>query len=234
LALFTLALAVFTYRLWKATESLWTSAENQLGEFRKSLTQAQTIANIEAAHMASYVVQATRSAEAAEASLATMTDTAVRQLRAYVLTRVVNSDPTLSVSKRYVVIYNVHNSGQSPASVIEIARAVDVFPYPLPKDYVLPAPVEIAGSGVVIGPHETLSAGTILAARTFSSAEINSIQSKHTHRIYYYGMLSYMDAFGKRRQSDFCCSLVWGALMKTPDGTIHTTWDITEGRNKSD
>ena len=81
--MFTLALAAFTYRLWKATERLWQSAENQLTEFRNSLgTQAQTIANVQTEHMAGYVAAMIESNAVSRDNLTatqTAAETAVKQ-----------------------------------------------------------------------------------------------------------------------------------------------------------
>jgi hypothetical protein len=161
--------------------------------------------------------------------------TAERQLRAYVFTNPVNSDPGLSLPKLYPVIYSVYNTGRTPATVIEIARAVDVLPYPLPKNYVLTPPKNVGGAGVVLGPGARFDAGRIQADRTFTKAEIDAIKSNlASHRIYLHGWLIYKDVFGRTRHTDFCQSLVWDSANKGPDGQNRSTWDITEGRNSFD
>jgi hypothetical protein len=46
-ALSGMAVAVFTFTLWRATHRLWHSSENQLTEFRRSLEQSERIAEEE-------------------------------------------------------------------------------------------------------------------------------------------------------------------------------------------
>jgi hypothetical protein len=100
-ALSAALIAVFTFTLWNATRRLWQSAESQLIEFRRSLAQAQTIADQQAAHLGGSVTEAARAASAMEkvatsiaANVETTSDMArdqrdfwKRQMRAYVSAR---------------------------------------------------------------------------------------------------------------------------------------------------
>jgi hypothetical protein len=52
-ALFTGALAVYTYRLWRSTEKLWASGERQLEQSNKLLAAAQDANNLSKAEIAS-------------------------------------------------------------------------------------------------------------------------------------------------------------------------------------
>jgi hypothetical protein len=72
-ALATIVVAFFTFTLWRATSRLWQSAEDQLSEFRNSLT----IANQHAEHMANSVQESARAATAME-KLAQATDLSVQ------------------------------------------------------------------------------------------------------------------------------------------------------------
>ena len=164
-------------------------------------------------------------------------DTAERQLRAYVFTNPVNSDPDIVTTKKYPVVYSVHNNGGTPATLMEIGRAVDVFPYPLPKNFVFPPmPAHnVGGGGIVIGANIKFEASRIQADRLFTKAEINNVKKiGAVHRIYYYGWLIYKDVFGKTRRTEFCQSLVWESASKGSDGLGRTTWEITEGHNSFD
>ena len=63
IALATVVVAIFTFTLWRATDRLWRSAENQLREFQVSVN----IANEHAGHMAASVKQSKRVAKTAAA-----------------------------------------------------------------------------------------------------------------------------------------------------------------------
>jgi len=164
----------------------------------------------------------------------TMERTEVRQLRAYVFTRVKDATRDLTPVKTFGVQYSVYNNGQTPAVLLEIARSVDVFEYPLPSDFNLPPPIQIGGTAV-IGPGDSFDAGFINADRLFLKDEITKIKAKTaTLRIYYHGWLSYKDIFNETRTTEFCFSLIYNSSHVGKGGMRFATWDSTEGRNKFD
>ena len=64
----TLLIAGFTATLWRATNRLWQSAENELAEFQKSLKLQRIIADEQIAKMGEYVTETSNAATAAKAS----------------------------------------------------------------------------------------------------------------------------------------------------------------------
>jgi hypothetical protein len=64
LVLFTLALAMFTYKLGISTDKLWDSADNQLNEFRRSLEHSEAVAAQQTLDMRASIAEASRAADA--------------------------------------------------------------------------------------------------------------------------------------------------------------------------
>jgi hypothetical protein len=56
-------LAFFTFALWRATDKLWQSAENQLAEFRRSLKYSEAVAAQQTLDTRASIAEASRAAD---------------------------------------------------------------------------------------------------------------------------------------------------------------------------
>jgi hypothetical protein len=196
LVLFTLALAGFTYRLWKSTDKLWQSAENQLAEFRRSLNHSETVATQQSADMRASIAEASRAAAAMEdnawqtrIAAGATTRTAERQLRAYVFPRAPKIIGLFSDSPPLMTC-RIRNFGQTPAYELRISATVFVGIEPL-REMPAPEPIEQI-TDFVLGP-----SGECNISRSYilSDQHANEIRAGRM-AIYFRGIISYRDAFG--------------------------------------
>ncbi len=204
-AVFTVVLALSTVFLWKETKDLRNFAEEQSADMKASIAEAaraatamQDVANAVAAN-----------AKSANESLGVYKDANIRQMRAYLtvgLGAVIKQDT--ATNYRFEVRMTLQNVGNTPAyKVVSNVRA-DVLPFPLPQDF-QPPPIVDTGSGTnVVGPHQNFVL-TGIVDRMYSDDEINEIQNGSTKRLYIYGKITYEDAFGISRQTNFCQSILW-------------------------
>lgn len=143
-------------------------------------------------------------ARAAQASVATASDTAERQLRAYVSV----TPATLQNFKTpWTVGYDcvVKNHGQTPASEINYVFGTGVFPNPLPPDFAFPAPDRaIIKNGALFPDKEYFvwfRHNEDLAAQDIADVESDA------KRLHVWGTARYRDAFGRMRTTEFSASV---------------------------
>jgi hypothetical protein len=133
-------------------------------------------------------------------------DTARRQLRAYVSSApdyIFNFNPATVAQMRYTM----RNHGQTPAYGLSHSAAVDIFPFPLPPNFDFPQLPPHQQSSPVLHQNDSVY-GIVFASRNFDIAEINAAVANNGFRIYVFGTVRYMDAFGVRRCTRFCRSVI--------------------------
>jgi hypothetical protein len=157
---------------------------------------------------------AAKAAEATEASVATMRETAERQLRAYVALDYMDLVSARDASYGgYEAQYVIRNSGETPAYDVRLAMQCRVREYPLTAE--LPIVTDDQ-----LGPAAPLNPGGEInrIVRDTEAAAKNDIHygvmRDYTDAVYYFGLVTYRDAFGKNHRTKF--RMYWYARMDRP------------------
>jgi hypothetical protein len=221
-ALLTLALAAFTYRLWKSTDNLWRSAESQLSEFRRSLDHSEAVAERQSADMLASITEAARAAAAMESvAVSTAKNSTVvaamaenqqefgrRQMRAYLTVLYGAVVPQDNETKwRTEVRLILVNTGHTPAHRVSYRAKTQVLPVPLPDDFDFPLPEGEPGSTSVIGPGQNIIMSSALD-RLLTDAEIAGYTTGDK-RVYMWGIAVFTDIFDVPQTVKFCQYVSW-------------------------
>jgi hypothetical protein len=192
IAEYTKWLAIFTLFLVLATIGLFISGERNVDVARRTANAAK------------------QSADATRASVKLAEQTAEMQLRAYVFLdpEKIFENLSVAVGEQPHGMLRVKNFGLTPAYKLIALHATANGPWPLPDDTDLTIqPTEegaqIAAPGAVtfwgFGPTPN---GTVVTAEDFAAFRSGR------HRFYVYGRITYEDAFGKPRYTNFCLAIV--------------------------
>ena len=209
LAIVTLALAVWTALLWKATVRLGRDAKEtsarQSVEMQNSISEATRAA----AAMEAVAAAAAVSARASTDSVATLKEVTAKQMRAY-LSVVMNGGFFQERDKGFYFGINpmLVNSGNTPAHNIRYWAKVAVFDFPLPDNFDFPDSEDSVVTSFALGPHQNV----VLNARLpdfVDDGEAREIKSGKNKRIYIWGKVSYVDVFGQERFTQFSHNLNW-------------------------
>jgi hypothetical protein len=127
-------------------------------------------------------------------TVGTMTDTAERQLRAYISAKpvfIASFGPEIYSKWHYVI----KNHGSTPAFKMRQRGLIEILPYPLPDDFVFPEMGPFAKNRPAIHPGDELK--TIGSAkRLFTLDEIQDAIQGESRRFYSFGVGEYTDCFG--------------------------------------
>ena len=174
-----------------------------------------------------------KAATASERAANDAATTAEHQLRAYVSAipnHIYNFSPTAPVT----IQYTFQNLGQTPAYRASSIARIELLPDPLPEHFQFPTLTPNNLSTHTIQPSERFF-GRTTAERTFTESEIDEAISGHL-RIYIFGVISYMDAFGNSRLTKFCRVIPGGDKLRIiatggviPDGSLD--FILTEQHN---
>jgi hypothetical protein len=135
-----------------------------------------------------------------------MKDTAERQLRAYVGVSPLSID-IQGPSARVAVRYEVKNTGQTPAHNVRHAASLEIWPFPLPKDFIVASPTDYIG-GMSVGNSGTVSGeGFRSMGGPISFQTISQIHSSG-QRIYLAVIVKYFDIFGIVERTTRLCVAV--------------------------
>lgn len=193
------------------------------------LLLATLIANAYATLAARHAAKASiKSADAAEAAVKHAADNAERQLRAYVSAEVDNGEIKIAgdegaTNRTATLNLVMRNRGQTPAHGLTHWVKFDTADYPVPNlDYT--PPVEY-GAKVVLHP----GAGRIRPQeKKLSSELLKQVRAGDATRLYLWGVVSYVDAFGEKRETKF--RLMYGGPKSTERSTM---WWCDEGNEAS-
>jgi hypothetical protein len=167
----------------------------------------------------------------------TLTQATKRQLRAYVSARVdyiYNFSPTVAAEMRCIVA----NHGQTPAYNVATSGRIEVLPYPLPEEHVLPDLPAFHLATDALQPGQSLEV-RIRAGRLFTQSEIDRAASDDGCRFYCFGKVQYTDAFAAPRKTEFCQSVAGSPEVAAigSGGTempVHVTFQAAGRHNRSD
>jgi hypothetical protein len=213
----TTSLAIYTYKLWRATADLVRDARStsdrqiQIMERQQTAMATQAVA-AEDQHrrLTTMAYAATATAEVGRDTVRLMTDTAQRQLRAYVSVVPGGFFVLEGLMRGYFEAHNtLVNTGQTPAYDVSVEQGMDMRKYPLPANAGFPVrPTGPADSLTVIGPGQ--STGIVAATmEPLPETEVWKIKDGRMYRLYAHGTVRYTDAFGKRHYTNFSHSFVW-------------------------
>ena len=189
-------IAVYSFWLGIFTFALFCAAIGQIGLFWIQLRYTRR--SLDDAALAANAAQA--SAHATRESMVLATDTAQRQLRAYLMvhTAVVEN---FSAGGKPRAKLTIKNTGQTPAHAVTHWCSSGIAPYPV-EDHV----VRALKRREIDLPTKPLPPGC--QTKTWSESDILTEDqyeavSDGTHALYVIGEIRYLDAFNKPQETDF-------------------------------
>jgi hypothetical protein len=216
-ALATIAIAIFTLTLKRATDRLWEAGERQLRHAQSEAATADIHRTAQFEQIAEQIEALKQSAEAAEDNahetrrlVWTAEANAQRQLRAYIVAdaRSVNiNGPANEVSVTFQIV--IKNTGQTPAHDLRIVSKTELLEHPIgmPFDFTL-----ISGpdpSVAVLGSGETTESES-RPNKPFDGNEMMiAMDPEAGARIYAWGTVTYRDVFDRPQHTNFCSSLIF-------------------------
>jgi len=197
-ALATVAIAFFTYTLWRATSGLFKVAQEQSRDMKASITVAQEA-----------TIAAQKAAEAAEKSA----DALPAMERAYVFVEVRRKNPKARLTINFNTFCEIviRNYGKTPAIVRFVETFANVF-------YGITPEIEIKRTGIipkieriiVSGGEEVINVDTT----SISEEKWGDVANNPNARLLCYGLVQYEDIFGKSHDTSWCW---WLNLITTKD-----------------
>jgi hypothetical protein len=175
--------------------------------------------------MKDYIKQATRAADAMEKSakaatiasenVVVVTERTAQQSRAYLSVQI-GTGVYQDANCRFEVKPMLVNNGQTPAYKVKYAARADILPFPLPSEFEFPpleSPRSVFG---ILAPHHNFIMNAMLQGRCPDN-EVEDIKRGQGKRAYIWGTVTYEDAFGKERYTNFAHNIFW---LQAPQGDI--------------
>ncbi len=130
-------------------------------------------------------------------------DTAKKELRAYI-----SASPRdvyfFGVTTKSEMTWRIVNHGQTPANHVTQIGRVDIFPYPLPPDFVFPPITAQHANPFTLHPTMEMFCSGV-ADRSFTATEIAAITKPNgNQRLHLYGEIKYRDIYGEEHITRFC------------------------------
>jgi hypothetical protein len=213
IALFTLVVALFAWRLSGAIARLASTAQSQSEITRRSVEASERAAEA-----------AKRSADAAERSSTVMLDQSARQLRPYVTVKEFLQGPVKD-DKQFLHgwVFQVvwQNTGATPTRGFRYWAALRQFEHEIAADFDFAAPMLADFAGGELGSHSTVTSGTLFV----SQQDVLQIQAG-TRKAVLYGKAEYHDVLGQdvKRETRFCVEVV---LVSDPGGAHATPFSFS-------
>jgi hypothetical protein len=156
---------------------------------------------------------ASKAADAADRAIAVASDAAERQLRAYLGVTPIRVDAIgLSTGGCRALVW-VRNAGVTPAFNVRSIASLDIFPWPLPRDFKFPPLVFSDDPSVVTNfPGDDEKANNLLPSnsRVFSAEELAEARKPNGNmKLYAFGFVEYDDVFKQtQRTTKFCFAIM--------------------------
>jgi hypothetical protein len=169
--------------------------------------------------------------------------TAQRQLRAYVGAHQVGI-MGLEDAEPIGIGFAFINHGQTLATKFNMMGNVDLLPYPLPDEFVLPAAIQRPKQDGVIFPNEANPMVGWVWERPKNRMNIEAkkelLSRDAKQEIYAHGSVTYEDIFHIKRKTEFCFVLnptsivrdVEGNIVRDNQGRMQYQWGPVAGRNR--
>jgi len=100
------------------------------------------------------------------------------------------------------------NYGSTPARKVRHVTYAAILPVPLPKDFKFTYPEVESGGENLIGPHQNRTLSRIVEDYV-DDTEVERIKRGMGHALHTWGFVTYEDAFGVPRRSNFGQILIW-------------------------
>lgn len=210
LVVFVLQLAVFGFQAYKLQQTVKASAE-QASDMKASVRESARAADA----MEKVAMNSMRGAQHASESVTALKERTAQQMRAY-LSIDIGSAVYQERGKnlRFEGRALLRNAGHTPAyRVLHTCRA-GILPLPLPDNFELPQPTQPARGGGMIGPGQTRILSAVIE-EFVPDNEVDAIKRGTGRALYIWGRVTYEDAFGEPRHTNFFQALTW-----QPDNTV--------------
>jgi len=225
----TALLALYTAGLWRETKRLAADAATTAEEakidgerIRTLMEEQRTAMRDQATAMRDQAKATTEAANTAKATVEHMRDSEERQFRAYIgiVPRVVEVDETMDEEMFLTFSATVSNSGQTPAYHLRAKAEAKVLPATFPLD-----------TQVNLEPSVGLLArGADLKLSTDEPCHIDAedapvLKRSTDERLYFYGIVTYEDAFRKQWRQRFCYFADWDPVRDGLFLTVAAVWN---------
>jgi hypothetical protein len=205
--IFALQLVVFGYQAYKLRQTVEASKE-QSGDMKLSIAEATRSAN--AMEISSQA--ATIASEAAAKSVVLL----AKQMRAYLSVRIESGIyQDRAANLRFEVRPLLINAGLTPARKIGYTARADVLPFPLPDDFVFPSLDPPRSAFGILGPQQNFVMNAMVGGDFFDDSEAEDIKRGIGRRLYIWGTVTYEDALGEQRYTQFAHNIFW---LRLEDG----------------
>ncbi len=206
----TIAIAVYTWRLWVSTNRLWKASEQQSKDMDRAIKASE------------------RSAQAAEISAGQMGLAEQREIRAYLHVLIGEGGLYQERDKgfKFVARPILVNYGKTPAYGVGYVADGHILNIPFAPGYKFPKPQISPEEGSTMGPTQnfTLFAGM---QDFVDDSLVENIKSGIDIGFFISGTIFYRDIFGKPHYTHFGQKISW-----TPDGKISGLY--IQGENDAD
>ena len=143
--------------------------------------------------------------DAGERQLAHLENTAQRQLRAYIVTKISEVRPPRSAPNNHVAVrITILNTGQTPAYKVRVASRTRLTEYPFPAGFDFTVPFGDDPSEGTLGPQEDVENDG--RSDPMSEIEWGQLCNAQTgnQQLCTWGTVVYRDTFGKWQHTSFC------------------------------
>jgi hypothetical protein len=144
----------------------------------------------------------------ADKTLKTIDDNSKKELRAYISVIVGDAifqetGKGLRFQGRPVMV----NTGRTPAYRVGFKAMAEILPVPLPDNFEFPLTGESTGAAT-LGPHQNFIMSPVVPGFVLDS-EVPEIMKCNGRALYVWGVVTYRDAFGRLRKTEFSQHLLW-------------------------
>jgi hypothetical protein len=151
-----------------------------------------------------------KSAERGSKAAAQSVVLVAQQMRAYLSVRIdggIYQDRALNL--RFEVRPMLINTGLTPARRISYVAKADVLPFPLPDDFVFPSLEPPRTAFGILGPQQNFIMNAMVDGNFFDDSEVEDIKRGRGRRLYIWGTVTYEDAIGEQRYTEFAHNIFW-------------------------
>jgi hypothetical protein len=213
----TLAVAIFTFTLWTATQKLGELALDQGDAMERSISEA-----VRATQATANIATVTRE------NAALMQSILHKQMRAYVSVdagKATYQDGQL----RFAAMPVITNTGYTPARKLSHHAMAAVLDTNLSEDYVF---TEIGIKNVAdatLSPRQSFIINPVVQER-YPTSDVESIMSGEERRLYVWGTITYEDIFDESWETHFCFNYIF---LRASDNQVHVNSYVYKRHNST-
>lgn len=201
---FVLQLAVFGFQAYKLQQTVKASAE-QASDMKASIRESARAADA----MEKVAMNSMRAAQHASESVTALRERTAQQMRAYLSIDIGSAIyQERGKNLRFEGKALLRNAGHTPAYRVSHTCSAGILPMPLPDNFDLPQPTQPARGGGVIGPGQSRILSAMIE-ELVPDDEVDAIKAGTGRALYIWGSVTYEDAFGEPRYTNFCQALIW-------------------------